>query len=42
MQVKARNTDKKLERMQSKIMFKIREMRGINEQISKKITDMFQ
>ena len=40
LQIKVRNNDKKLEKMQSKIVFKIKEMRIINEQMGKKIADL--
>lgn len=40
LQVKVRNNDRKLEKMQSRVVFKIREMKGINEQISKRIGEL--
>ena len=40
LQVKSRNNDKKLDKMQSRVLFKIKEIKGINEQIAKRITEM--
>ncbi|OMJ79063.1 hypothetical protein SteCoe_21010 [Stentor coeruleus] len=38
--LKSRSNDKKINQMQNKILIKIKELKGINESISKKITDM--
>jgi sigma54-dependent transcription regulator len=38
--LKSRSNDRKINQMQNKVLIKIKELKGINESISKKITDM--